>query len=240
VSENLTRHFFPFDRLGLVRNPFSALTEDEWAALAWLHPAVKAALDNPSPILQIRAESGRGKSSALLAIKRELLSRGLDPHYVYLEPGVHRLEPAQRAGDPLLLDEIERLPLRTRRRLFAEKLRSTGGLPCLVFSSHADLVPEIEALQSAAAGSVTIPPISQTELADLLNARIRSASSGAGLPVWLTPGAADLLSELYRDDLRMIERELYEVFQRLKQPGEISREALGSLLALTGGTPARG
>lgn len=238
MSENPTRHFFPFDRLGLVRNPFSALTEDEWAALAWLHPAVKAALDDPSPILQIRAASGRGKSSALLAIKRELLSRGRDPHYVYLDPGVHRLKPAQKVGDPLLLDEIERLPARTRRRLFAGKLPGTGSLPCLIFSSHADLAQEIEALQNAASGSITIPPISQTQLANLLHARIRSASSGADLPVWFASGAADLLIERYGDDLRLIERELYEVFQRLEHPGEISREALASLLALSGGSPA--
>ena len=239
MGDDLTGRFFPFDRLGLASNPFRALTEDEWAAIAWLHPDVRAELGRSTPVLQILGESGRGKSSTLLAAKRELLSLGRDPHYVYLPPGAHHLKVSEMHGDPLLIDEIERLPVRTRRRLYRTRLHADGDLPCLIFSSHADLVREIELLQAGAAASVTIPPLNEAQLGGLLHARIRSASTGTALPVWFNPGAVSLLSRLYDGDLRTIERRLYEVFQHLENAGEIDQGALRTLLKLSGGIPGQ-
>ncbi|MEJ2012014.1 MAG: hypothetical protein P8X64_07285 [Anaerolineales bacterium] len=237
MGRDLSGRYFPFERFNLRANPFRALTEDEWAALAWLHPALLSALGQPFPILQIRGESGRGKSSALLAVKRELLARGRDPHYLYLPPGVHRLKRDQQWGDPLLLDEIERLPIRVRRRLFQRTLQFEGRPPGLVFSSHEDLTQEIERLRPAAVLSLKLPPVTRRQLMDLLHHRIRAASPGGGLPIWFAADAVSLLIEVYGDDLRGIERMVYEVFQRLEEPGEIKREALIDLLRLSGGLP---
>jgi hypothetical protein len=237
MGDGLTQRFFPFESLGLARNPFSSLTEDEWAALAWLHPAVREALDQSTPVVQILGESGRGKSSTLLAVKRELLTLGRDPHYVYLPPDSRRLKASEIYGDPLLIDEIERLPARSRRRLYHTRLHAHRDLPSLIFSSHVDLVLEVERLETGTTASVKIPSLSETQLGDLLNVRIRSASTGENLPVWFNPGAVNLLSQLYGGDLRRIERTLYEVFQRLESAGEIDRGALRILLELSGGIP---
>jgi hypothetical protein len=237
MGGELTRRYFPFERLGLRGNPFRALTEDEWAALAWLPPALQAALDEPLPILQVRGESGRGKSSALLALKRELLARGRDPHYLYLPPGTHRLKRSQLSGDPMLLDEIERLPVRVRRRLFRTSLQSMESPPRLIFSSHDDLTREVERIQPASVASVTVPAVTSEQLMQLLHRRIRAASPSADLPVWFAADAVSLLMDLYGDDLRTIERMAYEVFQRLEEAGEIKKETLTDLLRLSGGLP---
>lgn len=237
MDSDLSGRYFPFERFDLAGNPFRALTEDEWAALTWLHPVILSALEQPLPILQIRGESGRGKSSTLLAVKRELLARGRDPHYLYLPPGVYRLKRDQQLGDPLLLDEIERLPIRVRRRVFQRTLQSEGRLPGLVFSSHEDLTQEIERIQPAAVISVKLPPVTRQQLMDLLHHRIRAASPSGDLPIWFATDAVSLLIELYGDDLRRIERMVYEVFQRLEEPGEIKRDALIDLLRLSDGLP---
>ena len=240
MGGDLSDQYFPFDRLELRGNPFRALTEDEWASLAWLQPVLLEALDQPLPILQVLGERGRGKSSALLGIKRELLARGRDPNYFYLPPGVHHLQRNQQIGDPLLLDEIERLPVRNRRRLFRSSLRNPGEKPRLVFSSHSDLTGEIEKLRPGILTSVSIPTITTGQLAELLHNRIRSASASGDLPVWFEEGAIKLLLETYSDDLRTMERSLYEVFQRLETPGEIDRDRLRRLVELSGGRLAPG
>jgi len=239
MSADLNNRFFPFDRLGLSRNPFCALSEDEWAALAWLHPAVQAALDHPAPMLALRGASGRGKSSALLAIKRELTARGREPHYLYLAPGTRRLKRGQDRGDPLLLDEIERLPARTRKRLYRRALAG-GPQPQLVFSSHADLLPEANAIQAGALLALELPALTAEQLTRLLHDRIRSASTQGELSVWFEAGAVNLLLKRYDDDLRTIERALYEVFLGLDGPGAIDAERLGNLLDLSGANPAPG
>ncbi|MFN2147707.1 MAG: hypothetical protein ACK2T2_04895 [Anaerolineales bacterium] len=240
MSRDLSERYFPFERLGLRGNPFRALTEDEWAALAWLHPALLAALDQASPILQILGASGRGKSSALLAVKRELLARGREPHYLYLPPGMHRLKRDQQSGDPLLLDEIERLPPRSRRRLFRAALGLPGKAPQLVFSSHGDLAREVEAIQPGVLASIPLPPITGGQLADLLHARIRAESIAGDPPVWFDDQAINLLIEYFGDDLRTMERTLYEAFQRLDAAGRIDRARLQRLVELSGANLAPG
>ena len=96
-----TGDYFPFEKLGLLRNPFGALEPDIWSELGWLHPQLLHALDAGTPIIQLLGSPGSGKTSALLAIKRELEQRGKAVHYVYLEPGLKPpSNPARRGARP--------------------------------------------------------------------------------------------------------------------------------------------
>ncbi|HEX9691949.1 MAG TPA: hypothetical protein VGA22_07610 [Gemmatimonadales bacterium] len=119
----------PFAPLGLRRNPFGALADDERAALAiveidgwvdWLHGGKRA--------LQLMDPPGRGKSTHLLALRRRI------PETVLVRPlqGIPR---APRTG-LLLLDDAQLVPLWRRVRLW----RRAGPV---ALATHRDFTREL-------------------------------------------------------------------------------------------------
>ena len=58
--------YFPFHALGYQGNPFRAVTDDEWVALAILPDSIETVVNHPH--LQILGDKGHGKTTTLLAL----------------------------------------------------------------------------------------------------------------------------------------------------------------------------
>ena len=88
--------------------------------------------------------------------------------------------------------------------------------------------------------TLTLPSIDAAQLQSLLNARIEAFALQERMPVWFTrSGVAELLTQ-FADDLRRMERALYEAFQVLERSGALDREEIRRLLALSGEPPEPG
>ncbi len=200
----------PWARLNLWRNPFGELTRDERAELAII------AEDDPSrrqvrsgQALQLIGDCGRGKTTRMLVLRR----RWPTSSYVYLDED--QPCPAIPLGDPLLIDEAQRLPRRVARQVFS------SGLP-LVLATHRDLGRHLRrfgyAVQTIRIGETNTPEL----VRDLLNRRIEASRMSPGpLPSVSLSQASHLLSR-FAGDLRAIEHFLYERVQtQVIRDGEV-------------------
>ena len=150
--------------------------------------------------LQLIGECGRGKTTRMLALLRWLP----EATYVYLpEDGGC---PAIPAGDPLLIDEAQRLPRRVRRSVFET------GLP-LVLATHRDLRRPLQ----RAGYQVHTERIGESNDEQLivrsLNRRIEASRLREGAVPVLTHDDAHWLVARFGDDLRSIESYLYDRVQ---------------------------
>jgi DNA polymerase III delta prime subunit len=232
--------YFPFEKLGLHRNPFGTLEPEAWSDLGWLHPQLLHALDAGTPVIELLGKPGSGKTSALLALKRELEQRGKAVRYIYLEPGIKPPAIQLEEGHVLLLDEIERLGARSRRRLLTSASSQPAGELKLSFSSHHTFEHEFEDAKGEHWKTLTLPSIDAAQLQSLLNARIGAFTLQETMPVWITRSGAEELLTQFAVDLRRMERALYEAFQVLDKVGALDRDELRRLLALSGGPPGPG
>ncbi len=230
----MTIDYFPFQRLGLERNPFCALDEAEWSYQAWLHPQLEKYLKNLKSIIQILGDAGTGKTSALLALKRELEQRGRKVSYIYLPPDQRPPRFSIEENTVLLVDEIERLPTRKRQALIRSALSDNATGLRLAFSSHLNLQLELPGLAPDQLPTLPLPSITSTQLETLLNDRIRAVSRSETLPVWVTHSAAEELLKRYLGDLRSVERVLYDLFQVLDEVGAVDRSRIKHMFSVIG------
>ena len=114
---DLERAYFPSWRLGYRCNPFRTLTRDEWRELAVLPEGLHTWIDSLPPLTQILGDQGRGKTSALLALEREINQRGWPVAYEYLPPGTKRYTQDSSDLQVFLLDEAQRLSRRSLKKL---------------------------------------------------------------------------------------------------------------------------
>ena len=195
-------HWLPFAHLNLRRNPFGELPPLERVRVAVVDIACWLPwLSGDRRALQWVGDCGRGKTTHLLALHARLPQAA----YVYLpeEGGC----PPIPAGRPLLIDEAQRLPWRTRSRVF------NSGCP-LVLGTHVDLSRplrrhgyQVRTVQVAAG-------VDADRLATIINRRIDAARLAAGPVPQLSMGDAQRLLERWRDDIRGIEGFLYERMQQ--------------------------
>lgn len=197
----------PFAHLNLRRNPFGELTEDEWARLAVLElTSLERALDAPRAAVQLVGDSGRGKTTHLLALSH----RAPGAQRVRVEPGTRRLD---ASGDPLLVDEAQFLSRRGRRRLFA-------GPDRLVLGTHVDLASELRAAgRSPVTRRLDDGPDAAT-LAALVERRIEAARRGPGPLPRVRGEALGRLRAEHGSNVRALIGRLYEVFQQMKEIGD--------------------
>ena len=202
--------WLPFASCNLRRNPFGELTRAERVELAVVDvDSISTLLTGPRSAVQLVGDCGRGKTTRMLA----LAGKFSDASYVYLpEDGPC---PAIPEGNPLLIDEAQRLPRKLRRRIFAT------GLP-LVLATHVDINRQLRrfgyAVHTESIGDGNTPEL----LCQLLNRRIEASRLKLGpVPIVSLDDARQLVRQ-FGSDIRSIEHYLYERVQnQVAQHGEM-------------------
>jgi hypothetical protein len=197
----------PFEHLNLRRNPFGELSAEVRTQLAIVE--LKAALDHLQsgyrkrpPVLQVIGDKGFGKTTHLLSIATHFPSAS----YIHIPEGEYANIPVD--GEPLLIDEAQRLTLWQRLWLF--RSRRT-----LILGTHRDFRQHLtwagRAVLTLDAARHTTPE----RVEQILNDRIRSVRRSSDSIPTVTRATAGTLFTLHGNDLRSIQHHLYEVFQSL-------------------------
>ena len=216
--------YFPFHQLGLRANPFRALEDDEWAAIAVLpEAALRAAGEGWH--LQVLGERGRGKTTTLLGLQARLRQAGQRTDYEYVPDGQTAFQAVPAGLDVFLLDEAQRLAGGERNRL----LGAARAGRRLMLGSHEDFTPMFAAAGLRLA-TLRLEGEGPAHLEAVLVRRVAFFALTPEAPgVTFEPGAVDYLHVQFGSDLRASERFLYEVFQALTRPSPISAEQLRQL-----------
>jgi hypothetical protein len=197
----------PYARFNLRRNPFGELTREERAELAVVDvQQCLSALQHRDTALQFIGESGRGKTTHLLALEQML------PHAAYIYLPEDAPAPVLPDVRPLLLDEAQRLSARQRRSLFRR-----GGP--LVLGTHEDLTVDLHRFAFQVLTVDVAAEQSPDRLARILNSRIEASRlSGAAIPRFECQYARTLQRRL-GSNIRAIELYLYDEFQDAVRKG---------------------
>ena len=195
----------PYAHLNLRKNPFGELTRDERTQLAIveIEDAVKH-LALPRSAVQFVGEKGYGKTTHLLAISARF------PHcvYLYIPEGQRCVIP--RSGEPLFIDEAQRLTWYQRWQVLRSDRR-------VVFGTHVDYS---RGLCRAGRPVLSLSADRQTDVnrvLRILNARIDSARRNPGPIPSITESTVEELLFRHGSDIRSIESSLYRVFQELRE-----------------------
>ena len=184
-----------YSRLNLTRNPFGALTLEEWIETAVLDLPPLCAHIRPGVALQLLAPPGRGKTTHLLSLWTRL------PHARYVRLG-NQVPPARA---PIwLIDEADLSLVGCWRYLRVAD--------AVVVATHRDLS---SFLRIAGFGvhthTVSVPPC---QLAELWQRRIERARLGPGTVPRVSQALIDQLVLAHGTDLRAMAFALYERFQQ--------------------------
>ncbi len=195
-------HWLPWAPSNLRRNPFGELSAAERAELAVVDvdPIIEH-VSKPKHAIQLIGDCGRGKTTRMLALQDRLPRSS----YVYLaedEPC-----PAIPMGDPVLIDEAQRLPRAVRRSVWRSELP-------LILATHRDLQHELQKfgyrVWTVQIGVGNTPRL----ICQLLNRRIEASRLHAGPVPLLSLKTAELLASRFGTDIRAIEHHLYEQLQK--------------------------
>ena len=206
----------PFENLNLRRNPFGELTNDQRVQLAFVDLDSSLAHLNGEVLdkkvknaaVQIVGEKGYGKSTHLLSIATHFAGSA----YVYIAEGERATVPP--FGDPLIIDEAQRLSLWQRFILFRTSRR-------LVLGTHRDFSCQ---LKRAGRDVLTLSADRQTtpkRIAEILNARIHAVRRSDGDIPRITNATALELFHRFGPDIRSIQSSLYDVFQELRSVRDV-------------------
>ncbi|HUP24503.1 MAG TPA: hypothetical protein VNB06_16360 [Thermoanaerobaculia bacterium] len=198
-----------YGHLNLTRNPFGeAAAADRVATAVTELGDLPERLARPGFALQILGDSGRGKTTHLLALRQFFP----EAPWVRVDPGA---SPRMPAGTPLFVDEAQHLSPWRRRRLYRHRVRS------LALGTHVDLQAELE---RAGYQVHTIRPaaeVSVERLEAIFNARIAWAMRAPG-PVPVVPRRTiEALIAHAHDDVRAMEGLLYDALQRAQEIGDV-------------------
>jgi hypothetical protein len=201
LEKRVVSHWLPWASVNLRRNPFGELTSDERAEIAIvdLDPII-AHVAEPMSAVQFIGACGRGKTTRMLALRHRLP----DASYVYLPED--QPCPAIAMGDPLLIDEAQRLPRSVRRRVWA------SGLP-LVISTHRDLRRSLRRY-GYRVWTIRIGIENTSSLVhQVLNRRIEASRLHSGPVPLVSLNVAECLVSRFGTNVRAIEHYLYEQLQ---------------------------
>lgn len=215
--------FFPFHAIGLQCNPFRALTDEEWAALAVLPADLQDAIERGVSHVQLLGPLGHGKTTRLLGLRARLCQAGRRAVYEYVPEGQSCFVSDPAGLDFFLLDEAQRLAPPERERLIG--LRDLR----LVLGSHEDLSP-LFARRRLELATIRIVN-DEGQLRTALERRLSYFALGRAPAHTLDSSAVAYLHLKFGGNIRAAEYFLYEVFQRFPPPGVITP----AQLALLGG-----
>ncbi|MEZ6035033.1 MAG: hypothetical protein R3C17_18215 [Planctomycetaceae bacterium] len=194
----------PFSHLNLRRNPFGELTAEERTALAVVEigPALQH-LKQPRAAVQFVGEKGYGKTTHLLV----LASHFAHGTYIHIPEGRRVTIPS--VGDPLLIDEAQRLTKIQQWLIFRSRRR-------LILGTHEDFE---QSLCRADRPALTIAAdrfTNEGRVHTLLNARIQFARRADGPIPSVTLQTASRLFTQFGSDIRSIEHSMYQTIQLLR------------------------
>ncbi len=194
----------PFSHLNLRRNPFGELTAVERTVLAVVDCGEALQhLALPRSVVQVIGEKGFGKTTHLLV----LATHFADSAYVHIAEESRAAIPER--GEPLLIDEAQRMTLLQRWQTFRSDRR-------LILGTHTDFE---NALRRAGRPIVTIAAsqfTNELRVHTLLNRRIQFARRDGGPIPSITISTASKLFAQFGSDIRSIERSMYDTFQQLR------------------------
>jgi chromosomal replication initiation ATPase DnaA len=216
--------YFPFHAIGFRCNPFRAVTDDEWVDIAVLPKPVAEIATKGFVNLQVLGEKGCGKTTTLLALAAQFKREGKRIAYEHIEEGRRQFTTEFGGLDVFLLDEAQRLSERERERLLAALSENGDGLHAVI-GSHDDLTPFF-ARRDLPLTTVRYDTTTLAHLSAAIQGRLAYFALDADVPVTLSPEATRYLHETFGGDIRAVEMLLYEVFQRLRERGEIGVEML--------------
>jgi hypothetical protein len=204
----------PWFPLNLNRNPFgeppvaelpSLIVTENTGLFRWF--------GSPRRAVQFIGDAGRGKTAHLHALRAGYPG---DP-YLYLgeELPLPPVPPVAR----LFLDEAQRLPPRSRRRVFRR-------IPSIALATHQDL--EKELVQAGhEVRTVRVSGLTATRLQSILSRRLEWARREPGEIPEVGADAAWRLLERHGDDLRGIIDLLYEKYQQMATGRDLPAEWKG-------------
>lgn len=200
--------FFFHHQLGYRRNPFGALTAEEWTAVAFIPPAVQQVIDAGFTHLQLLGPKGCGKTTTLLKLAAERRAQAQTVTYEYLPEGQHYFTTNPKGLDLFVLDEAQRLRWRERRRWVG-----CGTAVSLLFSSHADLTPHFQRAHLPLISIWLDEGISLAHYQSWLEKRLTYFALPGRRRVELADTAVNALHQQFGRDMREAEYFLYELFQ---------------------------
>ena len=196
----------PFGHLNLRANPFGELEPWERAAIAVVEtePFVDC-LTRSGRAVQFMGDPGRGKTTHLLAI----MAHFPEAAYVHIPEG---RKPRIPQGNPLFIDEVQRLSPCHRRRIYRRANRR--GVP-LAMGSHLDVSGELARAGFEVKTVLVADRLDAPRLCEMLNRRIEWVRRDAGQVPEITIRTARSMMARHGDNVRAIEGHLYELFQGL-------------------------
>ncbi|TWU57206.1 hypothetical protein [Rubripirellula reticaptiva] len=190
-----------WERHHLVRNPFGELTREERTRLAIVDgDQWDSLIGRPHSAVQFIGDCGRGKTTRMLAIA----DRHAESAYVYLpENGTI---PAIPTGNPVMIDEAQRLPRKIRHCIFSSGVS-------LVIATHKDLTGPLNRHGYQVHTERIGDHNNATHIRRVLNTRIEASMSDDGLAKLISAEDAEVLHRRFGSDLRGIEGFLYQQIQ---------------------------
>ena len=195
----------PFCHLNLRRNPFGEFTAEERTALAIVEmgPALQH-LKQPRAVVQFVGEKGYGKTTHLLVLATQFAHGA----YIHLPEGQRVTVPS--TGDPLLIDEAQRLTRIQRWLIFRSRRR-------LILGTHEDFEHPLRRAGRPVLAIAADQFTNEVRIHTLLNTRIQSARRTAGPIPSVSMETADRLFTQFGSDIRSIEHSMYQTFQQLRE-----------------------
>jgi hypothetical protein len=194
----------PFSHLNLWRNPFGEFTVAERTAIAIVDcgQAVRH-LNQDRAVVQVIGEKGFGKTTHLLSIATYFSANA----YVHIPERQRVAIPA--SGEPLLIDEAQRLTILQRWQCFRSQRR-------LILGTHSNFEAQLRRagrpVLTVAADQFT----NETLVHKLLNARIEFSRRNTGSIPSITIETARKLFKQFGSDIRSMEHTMYSIFQQLR------------------------
>lgn len=209
--------FFPHRQLGLVKNPFGALTPEEWVAVAVPPPIIMQALEAGFDHLQVIGDKGRGKSTILRWLCHQYQLQGQSVTYERLPRWHFNYHSDLSPLDCFALDEAQRLFILNQHRLFRQAqdkrlLIGTHNSWERAFHRHGWLLTTVHI------GDQT----TREHIQHILDKRLIEFATDKGTLVYFDDSAIDYLWDRWGDNLRGMEYFLYHVIQNRRDTGAIT------------------
>lgn len=200
-----------FLRIGLKTNPFCQLDPTELAAFTDHPPWVHELAERDWDVLVLQGESGLGKTSAAYMLMRALEPRFGAARYVRTEEHRPRLPKTPCGARLLVLDSVQRLPSRWRRKL-PRWFRRTGAERHILVGQE-DALGAVELRHGAVVHRIVPPAPNLRELQAWYRRRIeRVLQPGHPFPE-LDSGLAQRLLEEAGGNRMRLQEALYQHFE---------------------------